>query len=178
MNQDHVNLSLLRAHSSRVPTKATPTCEFSKTLSSSRGRLYGESKMNPVRLASAFILVLVGGMWMNVTVEGRTVFLERGQRGIIPCPTVQSQELSRGSLDGAYVYWYFSNTEPLSLLISLFRGRVEPQNEIPEGVYDIDGNFSLVIENVTDSNAGTFFCRIKPREEAQQQAIYQLPSKV
>ncbi|XP_038066694.1 uncharacterized protein LOC119736756 [Patiria miniata] len=90
-----------------------------------------------------------------------TVFLERGQRGIVPCPLVISRQISPGDVDA--MFWYYGSTRDTSLLISYFLGRVAPQNGIPEGVYDIDNEFSLVIENVTAFNEGTYYFQVKPR---------------
>ena len=96
----------------------------------------------------------------------QSVFLERGRRGIVPCPPIASRKIDPASTD--YAYWYYPRPQRGSLLISYFRGIVAPQNGIPEGVYDIDRNFSLVIENVTDSHEGTYFFKVKARQEAVQ----------
>ncbi|XP_038066644.1 uncharacterized protein LOC119736702 [Patiria miniata] len=95
-----------------------------------------------------------------------TMFLERGSRGIVPCPLVESRQISRKHIDA--MYWYYDSTSRTSLLISYFLGRVAPQNGIPEGVYDIDSEFSLVIENVTASNEGTYFWKLKPHLEIEE----------
>ena len=91
------------------------------------------------------------------------IFLERGHRGVIPCPPIESGQLTPREI--AAHYWYFKGDRDGDLLISYFRERVAPQNDIPEGVYDIDGNFSLVIENVTDSDEGNYYCKTKPRSK-------------
>ncbi|XP_038066646.1 uncharacterized protein LOC119736705 [Patiria miniata] len=98
-----------------------------------------------------------------------TVFLERGSRGIVPCPLVKSREISRKNVDA--MFWYYGSTSDTSLLIWYSLGRVAPlPNGIPEGVYDIDNEFSLVIQNVTASNEGSYFWKLKPHlviEEGQ-----------
>ncbi|XP_038066375.1 uncharacterized protein LOC119736428 [Patiria miniata] len=93
--------------------------------------------------------------------EGGTIFLERGHPGILSCPLVTSGRILLDQIDA--MYWYSPVLRDEDILISYFLGNVAPQNGIPEGVYDINGNFSLVIENVTDSDEGTYYCRVKPR---------------
>ncbi|XP_038066366.1 uncharacterized protein LOC119736419 [Patiria miniata] len=87
--------------------------------------------------------------------------MERGNPGIVSCPPVASGRIPPGQIDA--MYWYFPRVRAENLLISYFLGNVAPQNGIPEGVYDINRNFSLVIENVTDSDEGTYYCRVKPK---------------
>ncbi|XP_038069399.1 uncharacterized protein LOC119738564 [Patiria miniata] len=89
-----------------------------------------------------------------------TVFLERGHRGIVPCPLVQSRQIS--PKDIVAMYWHYGSMSDTALLISYFLERAAPQNGIPEGVYDIDDEFNLIIENVTASNEGTYFFKLKP----------------
>ncbi|XP_038066373.1 uncharacterized protein LOC119736426 [Patiria miniata] len=92
-----------------------------------------------------------------------TIFLERGHPGILSCPLVASGRIPLDQIE--VMYWYFPRVRDEDILISYFLGNIAPQNGIPEGVYNINGNFSLVIENVTDSDEGTYFCRIKPKLE-------------
>ena len=60
------------------------------------------------------------------------------------------------------MYWYFKRMQSPFLLISHFQRKTAPQNGISEGVYNIDSNYSLVIENVTDLNEGKYFFKLKP----------------
>ncbi|XP_022104982.1 uncharacterized protein LOC110986942 isoform X2 [Acanthaster planci] len=110
-------------------------------------------KHSGLRLLTAVLLIS--------RITSSTLFLERGSRGVIPCPPVTSGQLPLHEITAQY--WYVTRVQDGNLLISSFRGRVAPQNSIPEGVYDIDRNFSLVIENVTDSDEGIYFYKAKPR---------------
>ncbi|XP_038066699.1 uncharacterized protein LOC119736760 [Patiria miniata] len=92
------------------------------------------------------------------TVE--TVFLERGHRVTLPCPLVKSRQIPPENVDA--MYWYYGSISDTSLLISYFFGSVAPQNGIPEGVYNIDDEFNLIIENITASNEGNYYCNVKP----------------
>ncbi|XP_038066369.1 uncharacterized protein LOC119736422 [Patiria miniata] len=92
-----------------------------------------------------------------------TIFLERGNPGILSCPPVASGRIPLDQID--VMYWYFPRVRDENILISYFLGIVAPQNGILDGVYDINDNFSLVIENVTDSDEGTYYCRVKPKLE-------------
>ncbi|XP_038052796.1 uncharacterized protein LOC119725460 [Patiria miniata] len=60
------------------------------------------------------------------------------------------------------MYWYDGSISSTSLLISNSKRTVAPQNGIPEGIYDIDSEFNLVIKNVAASDAGTYFFQVKP----------------
>ncbi|XP_038066696.1 uncharacterized protein LOC119736758 [Patiria miniata] len=104
------------------------------------------------------------------------VFLERGQRGVVPCPLVESCKIPSGYM--LAIYWYYGSTRDTSLLISHFRGRVAPQNGIPEGVYDIDNEFSLIIENVTASNEGTYYFQVTLRSRIVESGKVQVCDKV
>ncbi|XP_038068836.1 uncharacterized protein LOC119738161 isoform X2 [Patiria miniata] len=106
------------------------------------------------------IIVVVTRIQASSNEDG-TIFLERGNPGILSCPPVASGRIPLGQIIA--MYWYFPRVRDEDILISYFFGNVGPQNGIPEGVYDINGNFSLVIENVTDSDEGTYYCRVKPR---------------
>ncbi|XP_038066374.1 uncharacterized protein LOC119736427 [Patiria miniata] len=94
-------------------------------------------------------------------IQDGAIFLERGHPGIVSCPPVASGRIPLDQIE--VIYWYFTGVRDEDILISYFLGNVAPQNGIPEGVYDINGNFSLVIENVTDSDEGTYYCRVKPK---------------
>ena len=80
----------------------------------------------------------------------------------MPCPPIAANQTTVAETDAAY--WYFNRLRRESLLIALFQGTIAPQNGIPEGVYDINiDRLSLVIENVTDSDEGIYFFKLKPR---------------
>ncbi|XP_038066641.1 uncharacterized protein LOC119736699 [Patiria miniata] len=105
-----------------------------------------------------------------------TLFVERGSRGIVPCPLAKSRKLSRENVDA--MYWYYGSMSDISILISYFLGRVAPQNGIPEGVYDIDDEFNLIIENVNASNEGTYFWKLKPHLKAMDEGQVEVCVKV
>ncbi|XP_038053948.1 uncharacterized protein LOC119726363 [Patiria miniata] len=91
--------------------------------------------------------------------EDGTIFLERGNPGILSCPLVASSRIPLDQIE--VMYWYSPRVRDENILISYFKGNVAPQNGIPEGVYDINRNFFLVIQNVTDSDEGTYYCNVK-----------------
>ncbi|XP_038075998.1 uncharacterized protein LOC119743974 [Patiria miniata] len=95
--------------------------------------------------------------------EDGTIILERGHPGILSCPPFASGRITLDQIDA--MYWYFPEKRDENILISYFLGNTAPQNGIPEGVYDINRNLTLVIENVTDSDEGTYFCSVKPNWE-------------
>ncbi|XP_038066695.1 uncharacterized protein LOC119736757 [Patiria miniata] len=107
---------------------------------------------------------------------GGTVFLERGQRGIVPCPLIKSRQISPGNVDA--MYWFFGSASDASILIYYFFGKVAPQNGIPEGVYDIDSEFSLIIESVTASNEGTYYFQVKPHLKMIEEGQVEVSDKV
>ncbi|XP_038062680.1 uncharacterized protein LOC119733174 [Patiria miniata] len=113
---------------------------------------------------------LLYGTFVVVITDG-TMFLERGQRGIVPCPLPQPEDVDA-------MYWYFGSTSDTSILISYFLGRVAPQNGIPEGVYDIDNEFNLVIENVTASKEGTYYFKLKPHLLSMKEGQIEVCDKV
>ncbi|XP_038069157.1 uncharacterized protein LOC119738362 isoform X2 [Patiria miniata] len=115
------------------------------------------------------------GGFVQANADG-TMFLERGQRGIVPCPLVISRQISPGDVDA--MYWYYGSTSGTSLLISYFLGWVAPQNGIPEGVYDIDNEFNLIIENVTASCEGTYYFQLKPRLKIIEEGQVEVRNKV
>ncbi|XP_038069646.1 NACHT, LRR and PYD domains-containing protein 3-like [Patiria miniata] len=133
--------------------------------------------MNRTVTLNAFLILLVL-LWTPVTAQSQTVFLERGQRGIVSCPLIPSLQIPTEDLGSIFMYWYFGQIDRRSLLISYFLETVTPQNEIPEGVYDIDDTFSLVIENVTDLDAGKYFCEVKPRNAVLQSSNVSVAIKV
>ncbi|XP_038066642.1 uncharacterized protein LOC119736700 [Patiria miniata] len=105
-----------------------------------------------------------------------TVFLERGSRGIVPCPLAKSRKISRENVDA--MYWLYGSISNTAILISYFKGRVAPQNGIQEGVYDIDNEFNLIIENVTASNEGTYYFKLKPHLKMIQEGKVEVCDKV
>ncbi|XP_038066700.1 uncharacterized protein LOC119736761 [Patiria miniata] len=113
--------------------------------------------------------------FVQVSTDG-TVFLERGHRGIVPCPLVESCQIPIGDI--LAMYWFYGSTSDTSLLISYFIGKVAPQNGIPQGVYDIDNEFSLVIENVTAFNEGTYYFQVKPRLKVVESGSVEVCDKV
>ncbi|XP_038066812.1 uncharacterized protein LOC119736872 isoform X2 [Patiria miniata] len=114
--------------------------------------------------ANLWMVLVVSVMVIRIQARSKedgTIFLERGNPGILSCPLVASGQIPLDQIE--VMYWYFPRLRDEDILISYFLGNVAPQNGIPEGVYDINGNFSLVVENVTDSDEGTYYCRVKPR---------------
>ncbi|XP_038054161.1 uncharacterized protein LOC119726510 [Patiria miniata] len=120
--------------------------------------------MKIIDLTALWIILMVGGFILANDIEDGTIFLERGNPGILSCPPVASGQIPLDQIE--VMYWYSPVLRDENILISYFLGNVAPQNGIPEGQYDINGNFSLVIENVTDSDEGTYYCRVKPRLRA------------
>ncbi|XP_038066368.1 uncharacterized protein LOC119736421 [Patiria miniata] len=94
-------------------------------------------------------------------IKSGTIFLERGNPGIVSCPPVASGRIPLDQIEA--MFWYFPRVRPTNLLIFYFKGNVAPQNGIPEGVYDINKDVALVIENVTDSDEGTYYCKVAPK---------------
>ncbi|XP_038074276.1 uncharacterized protein LOC119742431 [Patiria miniata] len=76
------------------------------------------------------------------------------------------------------MYWHYDTISGTSLLISYFLGRVAPQNGIPEGVYDIDNEFNLIIENVNASNEGTYYFQLKPHLKMIEEGKVEVRDKV
>ncbi|XP_038053940.1 uncharacterized protein LOC119726356 [Patiria miniata] len=107
------------------------------------------------------VVAVVGIRISANNIEDEISFLERGNPGILSCPLVGSGQIPLDQIE--VMYWYFPRMSDENILISYFKGNVAPQNGIPAGVYDINRNFSLVIENVTDSYEGTYYCRVKPK---------------
>ncbi|XP_071803725.1 uncharacterized protein [Asterias amurensis] len=101
-------------------------------------------------------------------------YLERGSQGYIHCPIITSKQFSLESVDA--MYWYFNGRTTPFLLVSHWQGRVNVKEGLPEGVYDVDGNFSLVIHNITDSMEGNYVFKLKPKGRFVQ--IGEVPVKV
>ncbi|XP_038068838.1 uncharacterized protein LOC119738162 [Patiria miniata] len=116
-------------------------------------------KAHKADLWMVLLLVAIGVQASHL--EDGAIFLERGNPGILSCPLVASGRIPLDQIE--VMYWYFPQVRDEDILISYFLGNVAPQNGIPEGVYDINRNFSLVVENVTESDGGTYFCRVKPK---------------
>ncbi|XP_038067941.1 uncharacterized protein LOC119737562 [Patiria miniata] len=126
------------------------------------------------RVPSSLLLYCICTLVQAVTVEA--LFLERGHRGIVPCPmSISCKKLVK---DVDAMYWFYGSLSDTFLLISYFKGRVAPQNGIPEGVYDIDDECNLIIENVTASNAGTYFYKLKPRFKSTTEGQIEVRDKV
>ncbi|XP_022109757.1 uncharacterized protein LOC110989568 [Acanthaster planci] len=104
------------------------------------------------------------------------IFLERGHRGVVPCPPITSGKYTPGDI--VAMYWYYGTTSSTALLISYFRGRVAPQNGIPYGIYDIDSEFSLVTENVTAKDEGIYHFMLKPRLQMVEEGQVEVCDKV
>ncbi|XP_022109758.1 uncharacterized protein LOC110989569 [Acanthaster planci] len=132
----------------------------------------------PSHVTSCLVVVY---MYLQVCSFTRTdneeiIFLERGHRGIVPCPPITSRKYTPGDIDA--MYWYYGTTSSTALLISYFRGRVAPQNGIPHGIYDIDSEFSLVIENVTAKDEGIYHFMLKPRLQMVEEGQVEVCDKV
>ncbi|XP_022111713.1 uncharacterized protein LOC110990948, partial [Acanthaster planci] len=83
------------------------------------------------------------------------VYLERGRRGIVPCSPDAAWAYQRGDLQG--VYWYFRRRDREHVIFSYFQDATVLLDGIPEGLYDVTSDFSLIIQNVTDSHEGTYY---------------------
>ncbi|XP_038066702.1 uncharacterized protein LOC119736763 [Patiria miniata] len=137
-------------------------------------KLCDDINVNCISPPDTFKVLVSGGFVQAIT--GGTLFLERGHREIVPCPLVTSRQIPPG--DVVAMYWYYDSISMTSLLISYFFGRVAPQNGIPEGVYDIDDEFSLVIENVTAFNEGTYYFKVKPHLKMIEEGQVEIREKV
>ena len=91
--------------------------------------------------------------------ERQVLFLERGHPGIVPCSPDASSAYTLANLEGAY--WYFGQYGRDGFLLSL-TPRGFYSEGISEGVYNISSDYSLIIQNVTDSDEGVYFYRIEP----------------
>ncbi|XP_038066551.1 uncharacterized protein LOC119736607 [Patiria miniata] len=104
------------------------------------------------------------------------LLLERGHRGIVPGPNSLACKLMVEDVDA--MYWFYGSLSDTFMLISYFNGRVAPQNGIPEGVYDIDDECNLIIENVTAPNEGTYFYKLKPHLKSTTEGQIEVRDKV
>ncbi|XP_038066555.1 uncharacterized protein LOC119736612 [Patiria miniata] len=129
------------------------------------------------RVPSSLLLYCIClGTLVQAITDG-ALFLERGHRGIVPCPLSKTCKiLVVPNVDA--MYWYYGSTSDTSLLISYFWGRVAPQNGIPEGVYDIDDECNLIIENVTASNEGAYYFKLKPHLKSMEEGQIEVYDKV
>ena len=90
------------------------------------------------------------------------VTLQTGSRGVLPCRVtrqVDSITWSRGPT--------FVSSQPI-LAFLFYDGTWEKLGTgYTEGLYDINANFSLIINNVTIEDRGYFFCEMLDRDIGQ-----------
>ena len=90
------------------------------------------------------------------------VTLQKGSRGVLPCRVtrqVDSITWSRGPT--------FESSQPI-LAFRFYDGTWEKLGTgYTEGLYDINANFSLIINTVTIEDRGYFFCEMLDRDIGQ-----------
>ena len=103
-----------------------------------------------------------------ITATRNHIEFERGKSGIVPCPPIQTGKFTVH--DTQAMYWSFRPSSEAApyLIISYFEGNISPE-EGKHDVYDIDGNISLVIHTVTQSNEGEYSYSYKPRWKAPEE---------
>ncbi|XP_022093814.1 CD226 antigen-like [Acanthaster planci] len=106
----------------------------------------------------------------------RVVFLERGQHGIVPF--LQNTPFAYKPEDLDCVFWYFGSRDREHAIGSYSHDTISPQNGICLGCNNISSNLALVIQNVTDSDEGTYFYTVVPHVGRLHEGTVEVAVKV
>ncbi len=121
------------------------------------------------------VLMLQVSLSLGNFFEGETQYLERGQQGVAACPALLAAGLTPSEVP--VVYWYDERiTNDALPVIVRHEGNILSGNGVPEGMYNISNNLGLIINQVKQSSAGTYYCRLSPQRRAFQDAS--VPIKV
>ena len=87
------------------------------------------------------------------------VYLEAGTRGLVPC--------GRTDINASRVLWSRDPPPIDNLVTFIFDNKGVWTKYIPddyEGLYDIDQDFNLIIQNVRLEDEGTYYCTLEERD--------------
>ncbi|XP_071801463.1 uncharacterized protein [Asterias amurensis] len=101
--------------------------------------------------------------------EGETQYLERGRQGVAACPALLGAGLIPSEVP--VIYWYLGPiTRDALPFIVKNEGNILFGDGVPVGLYGINDELSLIISQVRNSSAGTYYCRLAPQRLAFQDA--------
>ncbi|XP_038058792.1 uncharacterized protein LOC119730080 [Patiria miniata] len=90
---------------------------------------------------------------------GKHTYLQFGESEEVECPLITDENFSIRDVDSAY--WYKDVVATENLVISNFEGTIYEGPSIVSGKYFLTERLSLVINNITASDEGQFFCQLK-----------------
>ncbi|XP_038045295.1 NACHT, LRR and PYD domains-containing protein 3-like [Patiria miniata] len=105
------------------------------------------------------LIIFVAFCLSQVLPPGKHTYLQFGESEEVECPLITDENFSIRDVNSAY--WYKDVVATENLVISNFEGTIYEGPSIVSGKYFLTERLSLVINNITASDEGQFFCQLK-----------------